>query len=161
MQILPITDDDMAAVLALNSAAVPHVNRIGLDELAWFRDNASFARTVKIDARLAGFMIGLRPGTAYQSLNYRWFCEHYDDFAYVDRVVVADWAQRRGVAEALYRGFAMSQTDVDIMTCEVNIRPANDGSMRFHQRMGFRQVGTQEVDNGEKEVALLEMRIER
>ena len=116
---------------------------------------------MKIDARLAGFMIGLRPGTAYQSLNYRWFCEHYDDFAYVDRVVVADWAQRRGVAEALYRGFAMSQTDVDILTCEVNIRPANDGSMRFHQRMGFRQVGTQEVDNGEKEVALLEMRIER
>ena len=161
MQISPITNDDMAAVLSLNSAAVPHVNQIGLDELAWFRDNASFARTVKIDARLAGFMIGLRPGTAYQSLNYRWFCEHYDDFAYVDRVVVADWARRRGVAEALYRGFASSQTDVDIMTCEVNIRPPNDGSMRFHQRMGFRQVGTQEVDNGTKEVALLEMRIER
>ncbi len=151
----------MTAVLSLNSAAVPHVNRIGLDELAWFRNNASFAHTVKIDARLAGFMIGLRPGTEYKSLNYRWFCEHYDDFAYVDRIVVADWARRRGVAEALYTEFAASQADVNVMTCEVNIRPANEGSMKFHQRMGFRQVGTQEVDNGEKEVALLEMHIER
>ncbi|HNP63196.1 MAG TPA: GNAT family N-acetyltransferase [Woeseiaceae bacterium] len=161
MQISPITEDDLEAILSLNSAAVPHVNRIGVDELSWFCDNASFAKAVKIDARLAGFMIGLRPGTAYQSLNYRWFCEHYDDFAYVDRVVVADWARRRGIAEALYRDFSASQADVKIMTCEVNIRPANEASMNFHRRMGFRQVGTQEVDNGEKEVALLEMRIER
>lgn len=161
MEILPIADDDLDAVLALNTAAVPHVNQISRDELKWFCANAAFARTVKIESRLAGFMIGLRPGTDYRSLNYRWFCEHYDKFAYVDRVVVSDWARRRGVAEALYRGFADSQTDVDVMTCEVNIRPANAGSMKFHKRMGFRQVGSQEVDDGKKEVALLEMRIER
>lgn len=161
MHILPITDDDLDEVLALNTSAVPHVNRISLDELKWFCANAAFARTVKIESRLAGFMIGLRPGTDYQSLNYRWFCRNYDDFAYVDRVVVSDWARRRGVAEALYKSFATSQSDVDIMTCEVNLRPSNEGSMKFHERLGFRKVGSQELDDGEKEVALLEMRIER
>ncbi len=160
MQISQITNDDFDAVLALNTSALPHVNQIGHDELQWFCEHAVYAKTVKIDARLAGFMIGLRPGTDYRSLNYRWFCDHYEDFAYIDRVVVSDWARRRGVAVALYRDFAATQADVDIMTCEVNLRPANEGSMKFHQRLGFRQVGSQEVDDRSKEVAFLEMRIE-
>ena len=42
------------------------------------------------------------------------------------------------------------------MTCEVNIRPPNDGSMHFHERLGFRQVASQEIDGGKKEVALME-----
>ena len=161
MQILPIADDDLEVVLALNTSAVPHVNSISMDELRWFRDNAVYARVAVIESRLAGFMIGLGPGTLYQSPNYRWFCAHYEDFAYVDRIVVSDWARRRGVAEAFYQGFAASRPNAEFMTCEVNIRPTNEGSMKFHQRMGFRQVGSQEVEGGKKEVALLEMQIER
>ena len=117
------------------------------------------AIATKIDDRLAGFMIGLRPGTNYKSTNYRWFCQHYDDFAYVDRIVVAGWAQRRGIAEALYREFADTQSDAPVMTCEVNLRPANEGSMNFHKRMGFTQVASQEIDGGKKEVALLEKKL--
>jgi predicted GNAT superfamily acetyltransferase len=156
MQILQIEQNDYDSVLALNEASVPHVNLIGTDELRWFVDNAACVRVSKIDDRLAGFLIGLRPGVDYASPNYRWFCDNYDDFAYVDRVVVAAWARRKGVAEALYETFRSSQVDAPVMTCEVNIRPANDGSMLFHERMGFRQVSSQEIDGGSKKVALME-----
>jgi predicted GNAT superfamily acetyltransferase len=156
MKISSIEQNDFTTILALNAAAVPHVNLIGEDELRWFIDNAVCANVAKIDERVAGFMIGLRPGTDYQSLNYRWFMSHYDDFAYVDRIVIDDWARRQGVAEALYREFALTQSDAPFMTCEVNLRPANKGSMIFHTRMGFRQVAAQEVDGGKKEVALME-----
>jgi len=149
-------ENDFDAVLELNEASVPHVNLIGRDELAWFCDNAAFSQTAKIDGRLAGFLIGLRPGTSYDSLNYRWFCANYDDFAYVDRVAVAEWSRRQGVAETLYTAFAQSQTDSPLMTCEVNTRPPNEGSMVFHRRMGFQQVGSQETDGGQKEVAFME-----
>ncbi len=159
MKTSAIKENDFAAVLTLNTAAIPHVNLIDEQELAWFIEHSVCALATKIDDRLAGFMIGLRPGTDYKSANYRWFCEHYDDFAYVDRIVVADWAQRRGIAEALYTKFAKSQSDAPVMTCEVNLRPSNDGSMSFHRRMGFRQVATQEVDGGKKEVALLEKKL--
>lgn len=161
MQILPIQEKDLDEVLRLNTAAVPHVNEIDLEQLEWFCDNAAFARCVNIDERIAGFMIGLRPGTRYQSPNYRWFCDNYEDFAYIDRIVVSQWAQRQGIAETLYREFAASQPDVSIMTCEVNLRPPNEGSMKFHFREGFRQVGSQETDGGKKEVALMEKTIER
>jgi len=42
-----------------------------------------------------------------------------------------------------------------LMTCEVNLRPPNEGSMHFHQRLGFRQVAEQESEGGTKTVALL------
>lgn len=156
MQIQNIHENDYDAVLALNAESVPHVNLIGVGELQWFIDNAACVRVAKLADQLAGFLIGLRPGTDYASPNYRWFCEHYDDFAYVDRVVVARWARRKGVAESLYEAFGSSQSGAPVMTCEVNIRPSNEGSMLFHQRMGFRQVSSQETEGGNKEVALME-----
>ena len=156
MQFLRIEHNDYESVLALNADSVPHVNLIGPDELKWFDDNAACIRVAKIADRLAGFLIGLRPGTSYASPNYRWFCDNYQDFAYVDRVAVSPWARRQGVAESLYEAFAESQSGAAVMTCEVNIRPTNDGSMRFHEHMGFRQVASQEIDGGKKEVALME-----
>lgn len=159
MQVLKITDADFAEVLNLNEASVPHVSIIDREQLQWFADNAAFVSVVRIDQRLAGFLIGLRPGTEYASPNYRWFCDHYEDCAYVDRVAVSDWARRQGIAESLYNEFARAQSGAPVMTCEVNIQPPNEGSMLFHHRLGFRQVGTLKSDGGKKEVALLEKKL--
>ena len=159
MQILEIEPNDYDSVLALNKESVPHVNLIDASELEWFAENAASALVAKSDDRLAGFLIGLRPGAQYSSPNYQWFCDNYDDFAYIDRVVVSPWARRQGVADALYAAFSSAQSDAPVMTCEVNIRPSNDGSMLFHERLGFRQVSSQEIDGGQKEVALMEKTI--
>ena len=101
----------------------------------------------------------MRPGTSYQSPNYRWFCDNYDDFAYVDRIAINSWARRKGIAEALYDAFAAAEAGAPVMTCEVNIRPSNEGSMKFHERMGFHQVGSQQTEGGKKEVAMLEKKL--
>ncbi|MCH8944406.1 MAG: GNAT family N-acetyltransferase [Proteobacteria bacterium] len=159
MQIKNVTPKDFADVLRLNEDSLPHVSRIGTDDLQWFADNAAYFRMIRIDERLAGFLIGLRPGTNYASPNYNWFCDNYDDFAYIDRVAVADWARRRGIAESFYNDFGHSQSGVAVMTCEVNIRPPNTGSMQFHERQGFKRIGSQVIDDGEKEVAYLEKKI--
>lgn len=159
MQIKNVTPKDFADVLQINEDSLPHVSRIDTDEVQWFADNAAYFRVLRVDERLAGFLIGLRPGTSYASPNYRWFCDNYNDFAYVDRVAVADWARRRGIANSFYEDFAHSQTGVAVMTCEVNIRPPNAGSMQFHERQGFKRIGSQVIDGGQKEVAYLEKKI--
>lgn len=159
MEISKIEQSDFAEVLALNEESVPHVSSISGNELQWFSDNAVFLQIAKIDDRFAGFLIGLRPGTGYVSPNYRWFCDNYEDFAYVDRVAVSKWARRQGVAESLYNAFASSQRGAPVMTCEVNIRPSNETSMLYHERMGFRQVGSQETNGGEKAVAFMEKKL--
>jgi predicted GNAT superfamily acetyltransferase len=89
-------------------------------------------------------------------LNYRWFCDRYDDFAYVDRIAVAAAGRRLGLASSLYDDFAAAMpSSVNVMTCEVNIRPPNAGSVLFHTRLGFREVGTLSSDDGSKKVSLL------
>ena len=160
MQIADIRSDGIDEVLELNQASVPHVGSVSRDEMAWFAANAHYFRTVHDDARLAGFLIGLRPGLPYRSPNYRWFSDNYADFGYVDRVAVSSEARRKGIASMLYEDFASTLAgEVDVMTCEVNIRPPNDSSMLYHQRHGFVQVGSQETEGGKKEVALMEKRL--
>ena len=61
-----------------------------------------------------------------------------------------------GVASRLYQDFAeFLPREVDVMTCEVNIRPPNESSMRYHEQHGFVRVATQETEGGKKEVALI------
>lgn len=160
MQVADVSQSDLEDVWVLNEQSVPHVSRIDRNEVAWFAEHAHYFRVARHESGLAGFLIGLRPGLPYASLNYRWFSERYQDFGYVDRVAVATSARRLGVATQLYRDFAATLVDgVEVMTCEVNIRPANESSMEYHRKLGFTEVGTQQTEGGKKEVALLEMRL--
>lgn len=160
MQITDVTEADLATVLALNESSTPHVNTIDLDLMRWFAAHAFYFRIARIEGRLAGFLVGLRPGLEYGSENYRWFCDNYSDFGYIDRVAVTASAQRRGVASQLYDDFAAAlQGTVPILTCEVNIRPPNESSMRYHETHGFVQVATQETEGGKKKVALMEKKL--
>lgn len=160
MKIADVTAEDLHAVLSLNQGSVPHVSSVDLPAMAWFASNAHYFRIARIQKKVAGFLIGMRPGLPYKSPNYRWFSDNYEDFGYIDRVAVAPTARRLGVASGLYQDFAATlRGHVDVMTCEVNIRPSNESSMRYHEQHGFVRVATQETEGGKKEVALLEMKL--
>lgn len=151
--VLPV---ELPLVLAMNESAVPHVNRIDLAQMQQFHAEAAYFRVALVDGDLAAFLVGLRPDADYHSPNFRWFCARYPDFAYIDRVAVSEPARRRGVAAALYRDFESAFSGLcPCLACEVNLRPANEASMEFHRRIGFRQVGSQTIDDGTKEVAML------
>ena len=155
-EITNVAATDLDAVLELNQSEVPHVSDVDIERMVWFAENATYFRVAKNANRLAAFLIGLRPGTTYDSLNYRWFCDRHDEFAYVDRIAVAPHARRFGLASLLYDDFAAAMPkNVPVMTCEVNIKPPNEQSMRFHTRLGFREVATLTSEDHSKKVALL------
>ena len=157
MQISDVSEADLGDVLTLNEASLPHVSTLDMERTRWFADNAYYFRVARIDNVFAGFLIGLRPGIDYNSENYRWFCDNSTDFGYVDRVAVAASARRQGVASHLYDDFASAlRGEVKVMTCEVNIRPPNESSLRYHEILGFRQVASQETEGATKEVAMME-----
>jgi predicted GNAT superfamily acetyltransferase len=120
-----------------------------------FLDEAAYFRVAVADSAPAAFLIGLTPDADYQSLNFHWFCNKYARFAYIDRVAVSEAARRRGLGAALYRDFEHVFARCALLACEVNLRPANEASMEFHRRMGFQLVGSQTIDGGAKEVAML------
>ncbi len=151
-----VEPDDLQRVLAMNEAAVPHVNSVPLAQMQKFLNEAAYFRVAIVDGVPAAFLIGLTPDADYQSLNFRWFCDKYESFAYIDRVAVAAAARRRGLAAALYGDFEVSfHAQRPRLVCEVNLRPPNPASMRFHAQMGFVRVGSQVIDDGAKEVAMM------
>ncbi len=154
----PVTAGDLAAVLALNNAAVPAVNGLDADEMAWFADVAHtfLVGTVGDGGPPLGFLVGLDgPGVAYDSANYRWFSARYDRFLYVDRVVVDPSASGLGMAQAFYRAFAARDDGHAVLCAEVNTRPRNDRSLAFHEAFGFEPVGSQDTEGGTKTVRML------
>jgi predicted GNAT superfamily acetyltransferase len=151
-----VTPADLHTVLAMNEGSVPHVNRISIDQMQDFCDHAAYFRVAVADDVLVGFLVGLTPEADYSSPNFRWFCRNYPTFAYIDRVAVAENVRRGGLGSALYDDFEeFFGSRVPMLACEVNLRPANPASMNFHLRRGFTQVGSQELEAGKKEVAML------
>lgn len=154
---------DYPAILALNDDAVPHVNAIGLEKLTRLHDQSLYlgvARGGEQADVVAGFLLALREGSDYDSENYGYFSRRYPRFAYVDRIVVSAEFRRAGVGRALYDDLARHLPgDCPVLTCEVNLRPANAESLAFHRKLGFEPVGEQETGGGAKRVCLLARQI--
>lgn len=158
MRIDDAVREDLSRIRHLNEAEIPHVNSVSEEGFLWFLENADHFRVCRDGDLLAGFLIGFLPGRPYDSLNYTWFERNYRSFFYVDRVVVAPDARGLGVGRLLYEDFANAgRGKAERLTCEVNIRPSNEGSLRFHHAFGFEEVGRQETEGGAKEVSLLAM----
>jgi len=155
----PARPEDFADVLALNEAAVPHVNSIGEDVLARLAEQA-FHFEVAIADSVAGFVLALPSGVEYASENYSWFSARYDRFVYIDRVVVAEPATGSGIGRQLYeRLLARSAAVAPVLTCEVNLHPPNPRSLAFHRKLGFEEVGQQLTTGGTKRVCMLSRRL--
>ncbi|MDF2096513.1 GNAT family N-acetyltransferase [Aquibaculum arenosum] len=150
----PLESDDLETVLQLNNAAVPTVNRLDAARLKDLVAQSEAALALGPVGEPQGFMLAMGPGLAYDSINYRWFAKRYDAFLYVDRIVVAESARGSGTGRALYK-VAMERAAGRPLCCEVNLRPRNEPSLRFHAGLSFTEVGRQENDDGTKEVALL------
>lgn len=113
-------------------------------------------RVIEHDGRIEAFLLALREGADYDSPNYRWFAQRHARFLYVNRIVVAADTQAPGAGSRLYREvYALASRDgVPLIACEFDIEPPNPASERFHARLGFREVGRQQLDGGSKTVSL-------
>lgn len=143
---------DLETIHAINQGEVPAVGTETLEDLAGIAEQSLIALVVELDDEIAGFCLVLAPGADYDSLNYRWFSERYDDFVYLDRVAFPAAHQGHGLGRAIYaeveRLAAERRPTATHFTLEVNLRPRNDQSLAFHDRLGFVEVGQQETDYG-------------
>ena len=153
LEIRPLSKTDVDSIWEINEDGLPGTGKVSPEEIEGLLDFSSLAVGAYYGEELAGFVICLPPKTAYSSLNYAWFNKRYDEFLYVDRIAVATQYQNQNIGSTLYEHVKKQAAEMDApVTAEVNIHPPNPGSMRFHDRHGFEQVGVLEHD--EKSVAL-------
>lgn len=158
MRIRDVTAADLETMLAINQANVPALGAETPETLQRILEWSEIAIGVDVDDTLVGFCLVLVPDQPYPSTNYLWFQERYTDFIYLDRVGFAVGHRGKGHGAALYAAVKERVRTFDRQptwfTLEVNIDPPNEGSMRFHQRQGFTEVGRQMTPSG-KLVSLL------
>lgn len=151
-----ITSADYDLLLRINNAAAPNVNELTADQFADLHAMSAYARLAQFDGRVAGFLLALMPGQDYDSINYRWFCEHYESFVYIDRVVVGKKFRGLGIGNVFYADVqSFAEQRAPMLLCEVNLVPRNDTSLIFHGARGFTEVGQQSTEGGDKRVSLL------
>ncbi|MBN1438804.1 MAG: GNAT family N-acetyltransferase [Anaerolineales bacterium] len=154
---------DYPTILELNSDSVRFLSPLTPERLSQLHGKAAYAKVMEGDGRIAAFLLGFREGAEYDSPNYLWFSARYSGFLYIDRIVVRISRRGEGMAEKFYEDLFSFAEDggVEVIVCEVDSRPPNPVSLRFHRNRGFVEVGTLEPYGGGKQVTLFEKRLVR
>jgi len=156
LAIRDVREHDLDAVLALNNTAGRSILAIDAAQLRFFFDHADYFRVAEIDGELAGFLIAMRPGSDYESPNYRWFSARYPQFLYIDRIVIANAFRRHGLGRIFYCDVtSYAEVRVPLLACEVFLEPRDDVVVLFHGTYGFQEVGQQRMGEDGPQVSLL------
>ena len=83
-----MTDDDVDAVLALNEESVKALSPMVPTTSRSTVSLTPYASVCEVDSEVAAFAIAYPPGTSYDSVNYLWHADRFDDFLYLDRIAV-------------------------------------------------------------------------
>ena len=156
IEIRDVVEADLARIIELNDAEVHHTSAMDLERLRLLDRLSSYHKVATVDGRVAAFLLAMREGAPYENDNYHWFATRLANFLYVDRVVVGASHAGRGIGSKLYQEmFAYAQEQgIESVTCEYNIEPPNPASRAFHDRFGFKELGTQWVAGDSKRVSL-------
>ena len=76
---------------------------------------------------------------------------------YVDRIVIHEDSLGLGLGTMLYNDLIdHSRGKFKNIICEYNVKPMNLISKKFHEKFGFKRVGSQKTEGGTKEVFMME-----
>jgi uncharacterized protein len=150
---------DHPQVLRLNLESEHFLSPLTLTQLESLHTQSWYCRVIAQQECVLGFLLVLREGARYDSVNYLWFAARYSQFLYIDRVAVDANSRGQHLAQRLYEDlFAHARAShFQRITCEYDTEPPNEASRRFHQRLGFREVGSQRTASGKKTVSLQEL----
>ncbi len=139
-------------LLRLNEAFVHWLSPLDEAGLSYVLERADYARQI---AEGQGVLIGYSHDVDYPDhWNMAWLSRHLKNFFYIDRIIIDERAQGKGLGQKLYAdverharagGYAW-------LACEVNTLPNNPGSHAFHLRGGFEILGEQEFPKQAKAV---------
>jgi predicted GNAT superfamily acetyltransferase len=163
MTIRDATRADFLTILELNDKSVAETSPLDERGLAALAAQSDCFKVHSQGGAVTAFLIALRENARYENVNFRWFCERYPRFIYIDRIVVAPDRRGAGIGAALYEDVERHARDsgIDMLACEVNVQPENQPSLEFHRNRGFVEVGTQSLPTQEKVVAMLVLHLSR
>jgi uncharacterized protein len=156
LTIRDVQEHDLDAVLALNNAAGEGILPMDAAQVRHFMAMADYFRVAEVDGHLAGFLIAVREDADHDSPNFLWFRERYEQFVYIDRIVVASSHRRHGLGRVFYCDVqSYAEVRVPVLTCEVFLEPREDAILLFHGTYGFHEAGQQVMPGTGRRASML------
>ena len=87
-------------------------------------------------------------GSKYQSENYLFFSSQLSQFIYIDRIAVDLSFRQKGLGTKFYNELERIRGERPVICCEVNSKPLNEPSIRFHKKNEFIACGTKDFKDG-------------
>lgn len=140
MSITRAKEKDLPRILDLNNRESKWVGKKEIDFFQNYMDIPIF-NVFETNDRIVGFLMAMNQNTDYDSINFLWFKNKFKKFYYIDRVIVDESMRGKGIASLLYRELIDTKGDIPLVA-EVSINPSNEGSLIFHDKIGFKEVGT-------------------
>ncbi len=149
-------ESDFDTVVQLNDVEVRQTSEMNRARLQQLVDLSSYHKAAVVDGRLVAFLLAMSDDAHYINDNFNWFATRMTNFLYVDRIVVSTDFAGRKIGNALYADLFQTALNngVEHIVCEYNVEPPNPVSKAFHDKWGFREVGTQWLLGGTKRVSL-------
>ena len=137
----PINEDVLPAVHALNQRYKDLLSSLTLEEIRTILGRCFYRRCLE---QGKAFATAMDDKAQHDGENFNWFERKYSSFVYVERIAIDESLQRRGLAKAIYEDIEdqTRKAGREYLCAEVNLYPPNQGSLDFHEAMGFARVGT-------------------
>ena len=146
----PGTADDGRDIVRLNDATVAVTSPMNMRDFHELFKLSSLLIVAERDEAVVGFLMGFTEGVDLEGLNYRWFDARLRQYLYIDRIVVDESCRGSGLGREIYAQVeAWAQAEGLVwLAAEMDLDPPNVGSLRFHKRSGFVEVGIQKLPSG-------------
>ena len=142
MQLRELRSKDIPLVWKINEQGLPGTGKVSQQEIVELLIIAELAIGAFEGEQLVGFVLCFLPRTDYASLNYAWFNQRYQEFLYVDRIAVSENHRNQTIGSLLYQQVISYAKQYNYpIAAEVSLNPPNPGSMRFHHRFNFTEIG--------------------
>lgn len=147
----PILKSHHTKILQMNKEFVHWLSPLDEKELTQLLGLADYKKQIH---EADGVLIGYGYDVDYDHKNLTWLRARFNKFYYIDRIILNAAAQGKGYGKKLYADFEAEARARGLprLVCEVNTKPNNPGSHKFHERLGFRAIG--DVDYPEYDAAL-------
>ena len=142
MQLRELRSKDIPLVWKINEQGLPGTGKVSQQEIVELLHIAELTIGAFEGEQLVGFVLCFLPRTDYASLNYAWFNQRYQEFLYVDRIAVSENHRNQAIGSLLYQQVISYAKQYNYpIAAEVSLNPPNPGSMRFHHRFNFTEIG--------------------
>ncbi|MCC7572603.1 MAG: GNAT family N-acetyltransferase [Candidatus Methanofastidiosum sp.] len=150
MNIRRAQEKDLPRILELNNIESKWV---GKKEIAFFQKymNIPFFSVIENTEKVVGFLMAMDHSTDYDNINFLWFKNKFRRYYYIDRVIVDESMRGKGIVSMLYKEVINKKGPIPLVA-EVSIEPPNEDSVKFHNKVGFKEVGT--LTSGGKKVRM-------